>query len=117
MTIYNPNIDLVNENVYIYIEGLVSICLFVLKIWSKNQILTPTKGHNSVTNLQKMMHYNHNVDLVNNNVYTQFIFQDFEALYDNLMVRTGTTILHLSRLRGLALETFLIIYGKFPIYM
>ena len=49
-----------------------SICLFVLKIWSKNQILTPIKECNSVANLQKMTHYNPNLDLVNDNVYTKF---------------------------------------------
>ena len=37
MTIYNPNIDLVNDNVH---TNLVTICLSVFKILSKNQILT-----------------------------------------------------------------------------
>ena len=50
----------------------LSICLFVLKIWSKNQILTPIKGGNFVANLQKIAHYNPNVALVNGNVYTKF---------------------------------------------
>ena len=54
------------------IQNLVSICQFGLKIWSKNQLLTPIKGRNSVANLQKMMHYNPKVDLVNDNVYTKF---------------------------------------------
>ena len=36
------------------------------------QILTSFKGRNSVANLQKMTHYNNNVDLVNDNVYTKF---------------------------------------------
>ena len=30
------------------------------------------KGHNYVAKLRKMMIYNHNVDLVNDNVYTKF---------------------------------------------
>ena len=66
------------------IQNLVSICLFVLKIWSKNHILTPIKGSNSVANLQKTMIYNSKVDLVNDNVYTKFglnrsiRFQDIE---------------------------------------
>ena len=30
------------------------------------------KGCNSVANLQKMTHYNPNLDLVNDNVYTKF---------------------------------------------
>ena len=66
------------------IQNLVSICLFVLKIWSKNQILTSIKGRNSVVNLQKAMTYNSKVDFVNENVYTKFglnrsiRFQDIE---------------------------------------
>ena len=65
-------------------QNLVSICLFLLKIWSKNQILTSTKGGNSVANLQKTKIYNSKVDLVNDNVYTKFglnrfiLFRDIE---------------------------------------
>ena len=54
------------------IQNLVSICLFFLKILSKNQILTSIKGFNSVANLQKTMIYDTNIDLVNDNVYTKF---------------------------------------------
>ena len=54
------------------IQNLVSICLFVLKIWSKKQILTSIKGRNSVANLQKTTIYDSKVDLVNDNVYTKF---------------------------------------------
>ena len=46
MTLYNPNLDLVNNNV----------C---------------TKGRNSVIDLRRMTLYNPNVDLVNDNVYTK----------------------------------------------
>ena len=66
------------------IQNLVSICLFVLKILSKNQILASIKGRNSVANLQKTMIYITNVDLVNDYVYTIFglnrsiCFQDIE---------------------------------------
>ena len=66
------------------IQNLVSICLFVLKILSKNQILTSIKGRNSVANLRKTMIYITNVDLVNDYVYTKFglnqsiRFQDIE---------------------------------------
>ena len=69
------------------LQSLVSFCQFVLKILSKNQILTSIKGHNSVANLRKTMIYmiyNINVDLVNDNVYTKFglnwsiHFQDIE---------------------------------------
>ena len=52
--------------------SLVSFCQFVLKILSKNQILTSIKGRKSVANLRKTMIYNTNVDLVNDNVYTKF---------------------------------------------
>ena len=55
-----------------YIQNLVSICLFVLKIFSKNQILTSINGRHSVANLRKTMIYNTNVDLVNDNVFTKF---------------------------------------------
>ena len=54
------------------IQTLVKFCPFILKIWSKNQILESIKGRNSVANLQKTMIYNTNVDLVNDDVYTKF---------------------------------------------
>ena len=54
------------------IQNFVSICLFVLQILSKNQILTSIKGRNFVANLRKTKIYNTNVDLVNDNVYTNF---------------------------------------------
>ena len=53
------------------IQNLVSICILVLKIWSKNQILTSIKGSNSIANLRKTMIYNDKVDLVNDNVFTK----------------------------------------------
>ena len=65
-------------------QNLVSICLFFLKILSKNQILTSIKAHNSVANLRKTTIYDTNIDLVNDNVYTKFglnqsfRFQDIE---------------------------------------
>ena len=54
------------------IQNLVSICLFVLKILSKNQILTSLKGRISVANLRKTMIYITNVDLVKDYVLTKF---------------------------------------------
>ena len=55
------------------IKNLVLFCQFVLKILSKNQILTSIKGCNSVANLRKTKIYNINVDLVNDNhVFTKF---------------------------------------------
>ena len=53
------------------IQNLVLLCQLVLK---KNQIRTSIKGHNSVANLRKTKIYNTNVDLVNDNVYTEFGF-------------------------------------------
>ena len=66
------------------LQSLVSFCLFVLKILSKNQILTSIKGRNSVANLRKTIIYNTNVDFVNDIRYTKFglnrsiRFQDIE---------------------------------------
>ena len=54
------------------IQNLVEICSFILKIWSKQQILASIKGHNSVANLRSTTTYNTNVDLVNANEYTKF---------------------------------------------
>ena len=54
------------------IQNLVLFCQFILKILSKNQILTSIKGCNSVANLRKTKIYNTNVDLVNDNVHTKF---------------------------------------------
>ena len=54
------------------IQNLVKFCPFILKIWSKNQILESIKGRNSVTKLRKTTIYNTKVDLVNDDVYTKF---------------------------------------------
>ena len=54
------------------IQNLVLFCQFVLKISSKNQILTSIKGSYSVANLQKNKNYNTKIDLVNDNVITKF---------------------------------------------
>ena len=54
------------------IQNLVTFCQFVLKLLSKNQILTSIKGRNSVANLRKTIIYNTNIDLVNDDVYTKF---------------------------------------------
>ena len=54
------------------LQSLVSFCQFVLKILSKNQIMTSIKGRNSVANLRKTMIYSTNVHRVNDNVYTKF---------------------------------------------
>ena len=67
--LYNPNVDLVNDNVH---TKFGYICPFILKIWSKNLILESIKGRNSVANLRKTTIYFTNVDLVNDDVYTKF---------------------------------------------
>ena len=65
-------------------QTLVSFCQYILKILSKNQILTSIKGCNSVANLRKTTIYNTKVDLVDDNVFTKFglhrsiPFQDIE---------------------------------------
>ena len=55
-----------------FIQNLVLFCQLVLTALSKNQILTSIKGLNSVANLRKTKIYNNNVDLVNDNVFTNF---------------------------------------------
>ena len=47
-------------------------CPFILKIWSKNQILASIKGRSSVANLRKTKIYNTNINLVNDDVHTKF---------------------------------------------
>ena len=47
-------------------------CLFFLKILSGNEILAIIKGHNSCTNVQKMICNNPKLDLVNINAYIKF---------------------------------------------
>ena len=54
------------------LQNLGPFCPFILKIWSKNQILGSIKGRNSVANLRKTMIYNTNIDLVNDDMYTKF---------------------------------------------
>ena len=54
------------------IQNLVLFCQLVLKILSKNQILTSIKGRNFVANWRKTKIYNTNLDLVTDNVYTNF---------------------------------------------
>ena len=56
------------------IQTLVSFCQFVLKILSRNQILTSIKGRISVANLRKTTIYNTKVDLVNDNVCKNLVF-------------------------------------------
>ena len=55
------------------IQNLAYICLMIRsQDMEQNQILMPIKGHNFVANLQKMTHFNPNLDIVNENVSTKF---------------------------------------------
>ena len=56
------------------IQNLVIFCPFILKKWSKNQILVSIKGRNSVANMRKTTIYNTNVDLV---IQTLVLFCQF----------------------------------------
>ena len=75
------------------LQSLGSFCLFVLKILSKNQILTSIKGRNYVANLRKTIIYNTNVDFVNDNRYTKFglnrfiRFQDIEQKLNSNVIQ------------------------------
>ena len=62
-------LDLVNINAY---QNLVKFCQNFLKILNSNEILTPMKGHNSVTNLRKKKCKNPNLDLGHMNAYIRF---------------------------------------------
>ena len=69
MTLYNPNLDQNNVNVYTE-YGLI---LFILcQDIEQKDILTSIKGGNYVANLMKMRIYNSNTDLINVNVHTKF---------------------------------------------
>ena len=57
----------------ICIKHFILFRQLVLKILSKNQILTSIRGRNSVANLGKTKIYNTNVDLVNDNAFTKFV--------------------------------------------
>ena len=61
MTIYNPNVDLVNDNVYTKFGLNKSIRSKDIEKKNRPSI----KGRNSVANLRKMKNYNPNEDLVN----------------------------------------------------
>ena len=82
----------------ICIQNLVLFCQFVLKILSKNRILTSIKGSSSVANLQKKTKiYNTNIDLVNDNVFTKFGLilsirsqdTDVDLVNDNVYTKFG----------------------------
>ena len=47
----------------------------------------------------------------------KFVFQDFNSSYEDLILKAGSTTLHLSRLRTLVTETLQVAYGLFPTYL
>ena len=70
LKLYNPNLDIINVNVYTKFSSILSIGS--QDILSGNEILTSIKGHNSVANLRNLPLYNPNLDIINVNVYTKF---------------------------------------------
>ena len=80
-TIYNTNVDLVNDNVFTKFGLILSIRSQDIEQKPSSDI---KQDGNSVAKLRKTMIYNTNVDLVNDNVYTKFDlnrsirFQDIE---------------------------------------
>ena len=70
MILYNPNLDLINVNVYTKFGLILSILCQDIE---QNEILTPIKGRNSVANLRKIKLYNPSIDLINDNVHTKFV--------------------------------------------
>ena len=50
----------------------MKICQLILKILSRNEISVQIKGHNSGTNVRKMMCNNAKIDLANMNAYIKF---------------------------------------------
>ena len=55
-----------------HMQNLIQFRRFIHKILSGNEILTVTKGHNCVVNLQKLTRSNPNLDLVNINAYAKY---------------------------------------------
>ena len=70
MTLYNPNLDLINVNVYTKFGLILSILCQDIE---QNKMLTSIKGRNSVAKFRKMKLYNPNIDLINDNVHTKFV--------------------------------------------
>ena len=54
------------------IPNVLKFCTLVLKILSGTEIFRSIKGCNSVANLRNLTLYNPNLDLINDNVYTNF---------------------------------------------
>ena len=56
----------------LYIIYFIKFHRFVHNILSRKEILTTTKGHTSIVNLEKLTHKNPNLDLVTVNAYEKF---------------------------------------------
>ena len=69
MTLYSPNLDHINNNVY---TKFGSILFSLRQDIEENEILTSIKSRNSVANLRKIKFYNPYIDLINDNVHTKF---------------------------------------------
>ena len=55
-----------------YVQNLVKFCQFILKIWSGHESLVYIIGHNSGTNVRKMMCNNPKLNLIKINANTKF---------------------------------------------
>ena len=69
MTLYNPNLDLINVNVYTQFGKILSIGSQDIE---RKRNLTSIKGCNSVANLRNLKLYDPNLDSINVNVHTKF---------------------------------------------
>ena len=100
------------------IQTLVSFCQFVLKILSKNQILTSIKGRNSLANLRKTTIYYTKVDLVNDNVYTKFglnrsiRFQDIEQKLNSDVIKGSNSVSNLPKFELIQAFMHVLLTGK-----
>ena len=65
----NPNLVWLRSK---HMQNLIKFHGLVHKILSRNEILTLSKGHNYVVNLQKWTRNNPNFDLVKINAYAKF---------------------------------------------
>ena len=70
MTGNNPKLDLINVDVHTKFGQILSMSS--QDIQRKQNSVVYVKGHNSVKIMQKMMGYNHKLDLVNADVHTKF---------------------------------------------
>ena len=99
MTGNNPNLGLVNINEYTQFGQILSISSQDIE-WKRieilNKILTSVKGHNSVTNVRKMMCSNPNLDLHRQNLvkfyqFGKILFMSHKK--DTLLICVNTCVL------------------------